>query len=328
MPLSALNVANTAVIQHNSIIAVALVTVVFLTPFTIYNLFADKYILGLGSILIMGLLGFKAWTIRRGHYHPYLTLFGTVPIIMLVLVFSIMKQGTIGAQWAYPAIISFYFMLDEKKAWLANAVLIVIIFPLMWSTIPHDVASRLIATQIIVSMFSAIFIRIITNQQHVLQLKAVTDPLTGVYNRVMLHDILKNIVNKNRRQRVPMTMLTIDIDHFKAINDVYGHDTGDKVLNGIAELLQKRIRSTDMVFRLGGEEFLTILYGTNHDDGLHIAEELREAIASARFIPKYPITVSMGVAALVSGENYEDWMKRSDVNLYRAKRAGRNQVAS
>ena len=126
-----------------------------------------------------------------------------------------------------------------------------------------------------------------------------------------------------------MTLAVLDIDHFKMINDKLGHSSGDDVLRGVGEFLLKRIRRrTDKVFRIGGEEFLVLLYDTDIEHGRQVAEELCSGFASLSLLPDRPVTISIGVAALQTGEAWEDWMKRGDENLYQAKLDGRNRVVA
>lgn len=163
---------------------------------------------------------------------------------------------------------------------------------------------------------------------NLLEEQAVTDSLTGLYNRTLLSQTLENAIYQNDRTKTPMALIAIDLDHFKEINDTMGHDAGDTVLRDIATLLVKRIRRSDRTFRMGGEEFVIMLYDTNAEQGLQLAEELRNAIELHQFLPDHPVTASLGVAVLQPGETWNEWMKRSDDNLYRAKSSGRNQVAT
>lgn len=123
-----------------------------------------------------------------------------------------------------------------------------------------------------------------------------------------------------------MTLVTLDIDHFKDISDTYGHNVGDDVLCHISKLLKHRTRKMDRAFRLGGEEFLVLLHGTNQEIGQQIAEDLRRRISLLALFSERSVTVSVGVASLELNEDWISWMKRSDQNLYRAKAAGRNRV--
>ncbi|MGF1524944.1 MAG: GGDEF domain-containing protein [Leptolyngbyaceae cyanobacterium] len=154
----------------------------------------------------------------------------------------------------------------------------------------------------------------------------MTDPLTGTLNRTLLQDILEQAIHQNNRADIPMTLLAFDIDDFKKINDRLGHDVGDIVLQQFANLLQNRCRKVDYVFRIGGEEFIVLLYNTGVENGQRVAEELRQRLESLKILPEWTVTVSVGVAALQSGETLQEWMKRSDDKLYHAKSSGRNRV--
>jgi len=300
-----------------------------LTPFSINNFIQGRTILGAGSLAVVGFLAFNAWSITvHNRYYATLTFFGMVPTIVFFLTISLQAQGMIGVFWCYPAVLTFYFMLPERMAWIANALLLIVVVPQAWGILPDPLSIRMIATLLTVSVFSAIFVRVITEQQDRLQEQAVTDPLTGVLNRVLLQSSLVQAIQQNKRTGVPMTLVAIDLDHFKTINDTLGHNAGDKVLRGVGDLLTKRCRLVDKVFRLGGEEFLTLLYGTDVENGCRVAEELRQAVASASIIRGHNVTASLGVATLQSGEDWDEWLGRSDAKLYEAKVQGRDRVVS
>jgi len=307
-------------------LGVGVVGVILLTPFAINNFVQGRPLLGSGALAIVALLAFNAWSISRGRYYPSITLVGLVPVIVLFLVFALRKQGMVGALWCYPAVISFYFMLPERGAWLANAILLGIALPEVWSVIDHPLATRVAATLVAVSAFSAIFIRVITAQQRRLEAQAITDPLTGLFNRMLLHDTLEQAIEQNKRTGAPMTLVTLDLDHFKEINDTLGHDAGDAVLHGVGQLLRRRLRRVDHLFRIGGEEFLALLYATDADNARNVAESLRAAIAAHPFLTGRSVTASLGVAALHPGDDWRAWMKRSDDKLYVAKSGGRDRV--
>jgi diguanylate cyclase (GGDEF)-like protein len=307
---------------------VAVAALLLLTPFSINNFYQSRYLLGAGSLAIVGILAFNAWSITRGRYYTSFTLLGLVPVVIFFLGFSLNKQGIVGALWCYPAVISFYFMLPQRKAWIANAALLVVAVPQAWVVLSPSLATRVAATLFAVSVFSAIFVRVIDAQQRRLEAQAVTDPLTGLANRTLLRGTLEQAIQQNHRTGAPMTLVSLDLDHFKSINDTLGHDAGDAVLRGVGDLLNRRIRRADKVFRLGGEEFLALLYGADAEVGQRVAEELRDAIGSLPLLPDRSVTVSVGVAALRPGEEWREWMKRGDDNLYRAKSAGRDQVAA
>ncbi len=314
---------------RKSSLGLALVCLIVMTPFSINNFIQGRYLLGAGSLVIIIIFALNAWTITcRNQYYTTLILLGLVPAILFFLALCLQKQGTIGVLWCYPATVAFYFMLPERKAWIANTALLIITLPVAWSIIDNALAIRMIATLLMVSIFAAIFIRLITEQQNKLQAQAITDPLTGLLNRTLLDTLLEQAVEQSKRTGVPMTLIALDIDHFKAINDTFGHHAGDTVLCSISNLLKGRIRQVDKVFRLGGEEFLVLLYGTNVENGRLVAEELRSLIESLTLLPDHPVTVSIGVVTLQLEEGWTEWVKRSDENLYLAKSGGRNQVVA
>lgn len=155
------------------------------------------------------------------------------------------------------------------------------------------------------------------------------DPLTDLHNRRSASEFLDNEFVRLKRSGVPYSVLMIDIDYFKKINDTYGHETGDVVLVEVAKLLQLSARKTDLAARYGGEEFLLVLNGTERKNALIIAEKIRAKIDSTEFTSVNSISVSIGVSsAELSDTNMQDALRRADAALYAAKAAGRNQVCS
>ncbi|MBY8949245.1 diguanylate cyclase [Pseudomonas sp. SH10-3B] len=159
--------------------------------------------------------------------------------------------------------------------------------------------------------------------------KALIDPLTGLPNRAAWSERLDHEVNAWHQRGNSLSLAMLDLDHFKRINDGYGHLAGDKVLKIIANVLRKRLRTSDFIARFGGEEFVLLMPDSSLSDALAVGEVLRAAIAACPFHFKgepVTITVSMGVAQFLPGERSELALKRADEALYRAKAAGRNQV--
>jgi diguanylate cyclase (GGDEF)-like protein len=158
--------------------------------------------------------------------------------------------------------------------------------------------------------------------------EAILDPLTGLLNRHALAPRFVELSQQARLTHQPICMLLCDVDSFKSVNDRYGHDRGDAVLRDVAYELRKRLRSFELVYRLGGEEFLIVLPGVSHAEGTEIAERLRAAVAEI-----YPtgiaVTISVGLST-ATGESvvYEHLFKSADRALYEAKHAGRNRVVA
>jgi two-component system, cell cycle response regulator len=157
----------------------------------------------------------------------------------------------------------------------------------------------------------------------------ITDGLTNLSNRKQLDTLLDEEIARARRHRRELSVLMLDIDHFKKINDTHGHLTGDSVLRGLAAILQKRLRPSDRLGRYGGEEFCAILPETSLTSAAHMAEELRKLVETYAFSAEnreVRVTISIGASSLDEGMQAADLYRTADEKLYEAKRAGRNKV--
>ena len=162
---------------------------------------------------------------------------------------------------------------------------------------------------------------------------AVTDPLTGLHNRRYLESHLGGLVDAAADGGKPLSLMILDIDHFKAVNDTYGHDAGDEVLKAFAERVKTVIRGVDVLCRLGGEEFIIVMPDTSLDVAGRVAERVRQTVGSAMFAidkgeRQIPVTVSIGLAERRNGREADSMMKRADRALYRSKALGRNRVSA
>ncbi len=160
--------------------------------------------------------------------------------------------------------------------------------------------------------------------------RAVLDELTGALNRTALTSRVEELEQQSAVTGAPVGLVLADVDHFKQVNDVHGHVTGDAVLRDFAYLMRKELRAFDLIYRLGGEEFLVLLPGASTDQAWAIAEQLRRAIDGCLLAGGVDVTISCGVAASVPGSLFVCDMvfAAADAALYEAKRTGRNRVSS
>ncbi|GLZ86000.1 GGDEF domain-containing protein [Metapseudomonas resinovorans] len=159
---------------------------------------------------------------------------------------------------------------------------------------------------------------------------ALRDPLTDTGNRIAMEQTLQREVDLARRNLLPLSVLMLDIDHFKRINDEHGHGTGDEVLKAVANTLKSRLRNVDMVFRFGGEEFLVLLSGTCRDAAAMVGERLRMGILELQCLVQghaLDLSISLGCATLLPAESVDSLLRRADNALYVAKREGRNRLS-
>ena len=159
-----------------------------------------------------------------------------------------------------------------------------------------------------------------------LEVLSVTDKLTGLYNRRKLDEVLEEELARSRRYAVAFAVIMLDIDHFKHVNDTYGHGAGDEVLQHVAELLRTGTREADALGRYGGEEFVVVCRHCTRESGLATAAKVRAAIEGHEFPGVGRVTASFGVAAYREGDSVADLLARADGALYRAKDSGRNRV--
>ncbi len=166
-----------------------------------------------------------------------------------------------------------------------------------------------------------------------LEVENVTDPLLGVYNRRYMDQRLKEEVLRANRYDMPLSVCIMDIDHFKRVNDSYGHPIGDEVLKQLCELLRNKVREVDLFARYGGEEFVMILPNTGPREALILAERLRKAVEDSPVVIEsggrleFNVTVSLGLTTAASGaRESQRLLREADQALYRAKASGRNRV--
>jgi diguanylate cyclase (GGDEF)-like protein len=156
--------------------------------------------------------------------------------------------------------------------------------------------------------------------------QATTDPLTGLNNRLKFDQALASEILRSQRYKTPLSLVLFDVDHFKEVNDTYGHQIGDKVLIQLSRFMPGHIRNTDLVARWGGEEFVILVPGSDGQTAYQFADKLRDAIGQVQLEEVGTVTCSFGVAQYADGDTAETFISRADAALYRAKINGRNRV--
>ncbi len=159
-----------------------------------------------------------------------------------------------------------------------------------------------------------------------LEIAANHDPLTKIYNRAFLYGFLNKILKDMDRYPKDLSIITFDIDHFKKVNDTFGHGTGDLVLKELVKIISDSIRSSDVFARIGGEEFLIAASNTDLQGAMTLSENIRSRVDQNKFTEAGHITISLGVTIYKKGDTIDDLFKRSDVALYKAKSNGRNRT--
>lgn len=164
--------------------------------------------------------------------------------------------------------------------------------------------------------------------QQTIEKLSQTDKLTQLHNRVKLDQTLTSEYERFCRYKIPFSIIIIDIDYFKSVNDTYGQNVGDSVLVEISQILSSHCRTTDVIGRWGGEEFLIISTETPLEGAITLASKLREEIDNFEFKVVKHKTISLGVSQIQEGESIDSLITRADKHLYEAKNNGRNQVVT
>lgn len=206
--------------------------------------------------------------------------------------------------------------IDHRIIWqIAGGVLILAVIAAIWLKKVHSLNSRILEAN-----------QLLEEKNIELERASVTDHLTGLFNRSKADQELFLELEKSKRYDQSFSLILLDLDHFKSINDRFGHQAGDKVLKESAKLLTQRLRSTDISIRWGGEEFLIICTHTDRKGALQLAEDIRYTIENHKFCIDQSLTVSCGVAEHQPEEFIQSLIRKVDENLYKAKNSGRNQV--
>ena len=322
----ALNLHNDALADHRLRICKTLTALgaLAMVPLLLMHLNAGRWWLALFNAVIGGLLAITAWRVHRAR--PMLIPYEVLGCVLItVVLIQAFRDTMAGVVWSYPALFLCFLIVRRSLATALGVVLTTGVSIAALQSLHFELAVRVFASQLFMLSMIHVVLNVIGELQQALVAQTLTDPLTGAFNRRHLESQLDQRVGEARREG-DHALLIIDIDHFKRVNDTHGHDVGDEVLRRVVAAVSLRKRRSDLLFRLGGEEFVLLLPGANLEQAQAIAETLRVRLAEADLLPGETITVSIGVSLLGEGQSAEAWIKRADTALYEAKRSGRNRV--
>jgi diguanylate cyclase len=229
--------------------------------------------------------------------------------------------------WIYSSTIILFYVLKYQWALAMNVIMLLGVAYLVPASDhrPEEVYSFVVTISLIIS-FSLIFALNEANNKRLLHEYSLTDTLTGIGNRRAFDDKVASVVVFRKRHSRSVSLLYVDIDEFKSINDSRGHSIGDQAISNIAHLIRAMLRETDSVFRIGGDEFIVLADGADLGSAVLLAEKIRKKIESQELINGCNVTVSMGVAELTDGDTADSWIARADAVMYTAKKTGRNKI--
>jgi len=310
--------------QEKIVLIGCLLGVVGFIPFTIYRFVNGDYLLALiESCLAMSILGIFFYVWRTHKVEVPATVMSALFLGAVVSVVHI--KGPELIYWLYPASLSCFCIVKARTASLLNLISMLILFPALYPALSTQEVILIYVTLALLCVFGYTF-TLISHQQYInLSKLAARDALTGTWNRRALDDSLDQIVNKHQRNPIKASLIMMDLDHFKRINDTYGHGVGDEILVKVASLISSTVRISDQLYRYGGEEFVLIAEGADLDEAALIAETIRHRVEKSELFEKQKITISLGVAELTQTSSVQKWLTLADDALYQAKDSGRNR---
>lgn len=296
-----------------------------ITPFAAIRFWQGNVLAGLidTSILVFICAGMAyAWitgdTRRSGVVLAVIACAGAVAVAAAV--------GEVGLFWLFPCLVTTFFLANPRLATLLNATSIVAMVA-QSDVFQSDIQMwTFAATAVVVSAAAFAFAQRTNDQRERLEQLATIDPLTGVQNRRAMNEELGEAAAHAERTGMSYALVMMDIDHFKKINDTYGHGVGDSVLVDLVTRVQQSTRKSDQLFRYGGEEFVLLLPGVDGAGLSAVMNNLQHIVRKKVKHPGGAISASFGVAVLRHSEHVGSWLERADSALYEAKKMGRDRV--
>ncbi|MGM0449719.1 MAG: diguanylate cyclase [Pseudomonadota bacterium] len=277
------------------------------------------------SLLVAVLLGIAAFgwvtgkTVIAGIVLVICTGAGVLTVVYLV--------GLVGLFWAYVDTLATFFLSPPAIA-IPKILLMLSVSVVLGAQ--HGLGSLALisyaTTVFVVSIFAYSFARRSRAQARQLEEQAIRDPLTGTGNRRALEEELFIAIARVQREGIGAGLLMLDLDHFKEINDRYGHGEGDDVLKEFAELVRTHSRHEDRLFRFGGEEFVLLLNNVRAESMILAARHIQQTIRDLLSARDHPVTCSIGAALADPDDDWESWLHRADNAVYEAKNSGRDTI--
>ena len=259
------------------------------------------------------------FTIRTKVVFIFLCGLGVLSIIYI-------KANISSLYWIYPLVTGLFFLLGSRIALPLNIFFIILAMSIASTNISIQQLVNLFSSLVLVCISGYVFsVRAEIYQKQLAKLADI-DPLTKLKNRHSLEDELSNEIILHKKNIHTSSLLILDLDHFKKINDSHGHTVGDNTLISFSKMLKKAVRESDSVYRYGGEEFIIIANNTKLDKAGKLAEHLRKTTEKTITAEGDPVTVSIGIAEVREEDTPNSWLHRADQALYEAKNFSRNTV--
>lgn len=304
---------------------VLLLLAVVLLPIVAHNIYIRQIFPAVSALLLLGVLMVNILLLsvnREAFLSPPVVLLLSIALVML----SLYHGQNYNLYLLFPLLVALPVLLKTRWAVFLGVLSGLLASPMMLTQYDSITVAAIGISMGLTWLVSAWLVFAMTAQSRRLRDMAITDSLTGAFNRRYLELQVAKSVQDWERYRRPVSLLLLDLDHFKHVNDRFGHAVGDAALQRLVNLIQQRIRKADTLCRFGGEEFMLLLSETTAEKARQVADELCRAVACANILPEGSMTVSVGVCDVTQAQDMEHWFKLADAALYQAKRNGRNRV--
>jgi diguanylate cyclase (GGDEF)-like protein len=318
-------IKNSRSVEENILLYLSALVVVCILPFVFIRLLSGDLLLGLWNMVLTSTMAFLFVYVYRTRQVKIAGIFLSMAFLTGSVITTHLK-GVGQIYWAFPSFVATFYMMNPRGALAMCIFALVLIIPVLIPALDSTTIAIACVSLLINIIFAFVFALMTSNQREKLTVLSTIDPLTGVFNRRVMSDRLASVYGIFQRSSLVSSLLIIDIDQFKSVNDTHGHYVGDKILIKLTKALTDNLRISDSLYRYGGEEFVIIAENTDLQASKVLAEKLRKVIESSIMHKGLEVTISIGVAQIGSGESMQQWISRADQSLLKAKRDGRNQI--
>lgn len=313
--------------QSKMLLVLSFGTVFGILPFTIYRFIQQDWNVAILDVIVMfGMSVIFVYVYKTDNVKK-----ASLLLILVALcgnVVSFYLKGITQINWIYPAMLAAYYIMSPNKGLIVNFVMLSLYLPKLFSLLDSVNVATIIITIIITNIIAYVFSSGLRKQEIVLKKLASEDYLTSTCNRRPLDDTMTKLHKTLKKHDKTASLILLDLDHFKQVNDTHGHIKGDEVLVRLSELLINFFKNKDCIFRYGGEEFLVVCKDTIKEKAHELAEEFRQIVKNNIVIDRKQQTISLGVYEYAKEESIDEWINRVDMALYQAKKQGRDRTIS
>ncbi|CCN34347.1 putative GGDEF family protein [Vibrio nigripulchritudo MADA3029] len=312
--------------EHHKVLRfITIVSLLVFVPFSIKNVVLGEYIYaGLLIAFQLSLLLEVYWFYTRRR--PLITYLLPVVLLIACAVFAIPVLGIIGSYWAFPIAVCVVFVVPTRVSSICNGIMIVGIAVVGYYYLEHATLLRLVGALSITAICAQFMMSSLIKTQDKLKELSITDAMTGALNRSQLEAYLGTSLELHRKTGMSSSIALIDIDNFKQVNDSFGHDVGDQMIQSVVKVIKEHLRSSDFIFRLGGDEFLILFRKSGLKDSYILMEKLKQKISELHHHNELEASISVGMAPSCVDIKVNEWLKHADLSLYDAKKQGRNRI--